>query len=1201
MKIAFSSLTNRFTKSLVLCLGISLFSVNSFSQSVGIGTTTPNSKSVLDLTSTNQGVLVPRVTDAGMASISASTAADNGMLVFNTTQNQFMYYSFPTGAWEPISGAGSDNDWVENADTIYNNTHYVVVGQQQAIDYIRMLVVNNGTRTALAGSSNGDGTEAIGVEGYATGSQINIGTIGIGESQAAGDTAVGVFGEAIGGGVNYAGIFGEGNVFIENNLGVGTGNPSEKLHIYGTDPQTSVRIEGSSNNLGPELHLASTAAGGHEWRIGSGQAANSSGLGKFYIYNVANGQDYMVIDTAGNLGIKTTNPKSSFQIGETVHLENALGGQYLLMGNNLTYDGSDFVRSVAGNGQMLYMGDEEFQVGLYGNGAAGSGTSFDDTARFNLSWGGANIEIKNLNSFDHALSLYSANGLGLLLNAYDSLGFNRSSVLTFDNGNGYYAGIKSSTNMTNSFDLKLPIDLPTANGEVLASDVNGNLYWSATTGADTDWTINGSDMFNANSGNVGVGINTPLAPLEVFGPTNSPIIDSINNGTTSLGAQRLQFSTGDVIDFGFQQSPAYAGWMQAGFGGAAEPILINPLGGNVGVNNNNPNYTLDVTGNINYTSTLLVNGGAGLSGQVLTSSGGGVNTWTSLPAADGNGIYAGSGSLIGGTSVTQGANTLDFTASSVDAFSVDGTTFSVDAANNRVGIGTAAPSRPLEISGSLGAVRLTGGSGTGMEFVATAGFEDWQIANWNGTLRIINSNDDFATTGTDQYVISSTEIRPWVSGSKDLGSGSGYWSDLFLSDRIYLNGSSGTAGQVLTSNGVSDAYWSTPAAADGNGIYGGSGSLTSTTGISYGANNLAFNQGNGITYVNLTAGGGDWVFQTGGAARSRFENDGDVNLSYTLYTDYINRRVGIGTTAPSTVTDIQGYNTTGQLRLSNTSSAAWNTVDGYTRFRMDNAGSTDYWLFSSHNKVGVETNANANFNLYTNTYGNILTATGEGNVGIGTTTPSEKLHVVGNIVTTGTEGDFYATTSNGVINCGGGVMTTLINYIGDSYIAPTIAVGDEDLYIADDLELGATGNGYKPGGGSWVATSDRRLKKDIKPYTDGLSQILNVKPVYFKYNEKSKYAANDREFVGIIAQDMLNIAPYMVEEVDMWQVVVEDENGKEHVEKEGEKYYTFDPSAFTYMSINAIQEQQAQIETLKTENAELKSELEKIKKHLGIE
>jgi hypothetical protein len=44
---------------------------------------------------------------------------------------------------------------------------------------------------------------------------------------------------------------------------------------------------------------------------------------------------------------------------------------------------------------------------------------------------------------------------------------------------------------------------------------------------------------------------------------------------------------------------------------------------------------------------------------------------------------------------------MDFTTTAIDGFSVAGTTFSVDGANDRIGIGTAAPSEKLEITGNV--------------------------------------------------------------------------------------------------------------------------------------------------------------------------------------------------------------------------------------------------------------------------------------------------------------------------------------------------------------------------------------------------------------------------------------------------------------------------------------------------------------------
>ncbi|PXW12930.1 hypothetical protein C8D70_11022 [Chryseobacterium sp. CBTAP 102] len=54
-------------------------------------------------------------------------------------------------------------------------------------------------------------------------------------------------------------------------------------------------------------------------------------------------------------------------------------------------------------------------------------------------------------------------------------------------------------------------------------------------------------------------------------------------------------------------------------------------------------------------------------------------------------IYNTDGSLSGNRVVTQNANSLSFTTTATNGFSVDGTTFSVDGANHRIGLGTSSP------------------------------------------------------------------------------------------------------------------------------------------------------------------------------------------------------------------------------------------------------------------------------------------------------------------------------------------------------------------------------------------------------------------------------------------------------------------------------------------------------------------------------
>jgi hypothetical protein len=199
-----------------------------------------------------------------------------------------------------------------------------------------------------------------------------------------------------------------------------------------------------------------------------------------------------------------------------------------------------------------------------------------------------------------------------------------------------------------------------------------------------------------------------------------------------------------------------------------------------------------------------------------------------------------------------------------------------------------------------------------------------------------------------------------------------------------------------------------------------------------------------------------------------------------------------------------------------------------------------------------------------------------GNIGVGILNATEKLQVAGNIYSV--SGDLITSSGNGVINCGGGILNATINMIADGNVTPSVVNGDEDLFIEDDLQVNS--QAYKPGGGSWATTSDRRLKKDIRPYTDGLNELLDVNPVWFKYNELAQVSDKDKSYVGIIAQEMQEVAPYMIEEVAMFSKVEEDEDGNEVIVDPGEKYLTYDATALTYMLVNAVKEQQELITQL---------------------
>ncbi len=235
---------------------------------------------------------------------------------------------------------------------------------------------------------------------------------------------------------------------------------------------------------------------------------------------------------------------------------------------------------------------------------------------------------------------------------------------------------------------------------------------------------------------------------------------------------------------------------------------------------------------------------------------------------------------------------------------------------------------------------------------------------------------------------------------------------------------------------------------------------------------------------------------------------------------------------------------------------------------------------------------------------NSLFVAANGNIGLGTQNPSStnKLQVEsGNVwVKAGKLGINVAPTTSALDVVGLSKFTGTTLFTGDvSYFLNTGSSFLNKATFVTTLRVDATNNrvgiglpnpthllelsaddAAKPGGGTWTATSDRRLKKNIEDFNDGLAEILKIRPVSFNYNGKLNYPTEKR-FVGIIAQEMKDIAPYTISTL----------NKKA---PEGESpYLAFDGTPLPYMLINAVQEQQEMIDAQEKEIAELKSKLAK--------
>ncbi|QQX76816.1 MULTISPECIES: hypothetical protein [Aequorivita] len=102
---------------LSICSLFLMLSFNTFAQ-VGIGTTSPDSGSILDISSTNKGVLLPRIDIANLNSLSPLTSGAEGMLVYNTNTSTGPGFVFWNGSsWTPVGDGNGTDAWGRTGNT----------------------------------------------------------------------------------------------------------------------------------------------------------------------------------------------------------------------------------------------------------------------------------------------------------------------------------------------------------------------------------------------------------------------------------------------------------------------------------------------------------------------------------------------------------------------------------------------------------------------------------------------------------------------------------------------------------------------------------------------------------------------------------------------------------------------------------------------------------------------------------------------------------------------------------------------------------------------------------------------------------------------------------------------------------------------------------------------------------------------------
>jgi hypothetical protein len=111
-----------------------------FSQGVSINedAAVPDPSAMLDIKSTNKGLLIPRMNFSEMFSI---TSPAEGLMIYCTSFNSFYYYNGT--AWEKI-GSGEDSGWTMDGNDLYsNNTGMIGIGTTGFLPSHKLNIENN--------------------------------------------------------------------------------------------------------------------------------------------------------------------------------------------------------------------------------------------------------------------------------------------------------------------------------------------------------------------------------------------------------------------------------------------------------------------------------------------------------------------------------------------------------------------------------------------------------------------------------------------------------------------------------------------------------------------------------------------------------------------------------------------------------------------------------------------------------------------------------------------------------------------------------------------------------------------------------------------------------------------------------------------------------------------------------------------------
>lgn len=577
--------------------------------------------------------------------------------------------------------------------------------------------------------------------------------------------------------------------------------------------------------------------------------------------------------------------------------------------------------------------------------------------------------------------------------------------------------------------------------QVVASD--GNLHLDSGTGQLTyiNYYSETNTLINPNAGNVGIGSYNPIHKLTVGG-----------NISISGGSGYLDFANGDIR---FVNSGGLLSIQTYSVGTGLSTKMVVTGAGNVGIGTTSPDFNLTINGitgiqssgttkyHFSYYSGGLNFAQTGIADyRLFIQDGGNVGIGTSSPAykldvagtisnnSSQNIIYSsynavaalfqrvgtyGSVIQIGRWGVSNSV-TIDYPNDGTFAISTAGSERMRITSSGNVGIGTTNPSgHMLDIASTAGnvdnsAIRALFPAGGGLlstEFGA--------LAYRNGAWTAVYGKQGAAASAA------------YFDGKVGIGtSGPSYRLDVHTAtagDSIRLNntnisvGSSNYFGYLISESGVDKV--SLRYRRDNSGI-------TELLGIG----NAPFILGtNNTERLRIAANGTVLIGTTTAGVNGLLQVNGSIGLAQNTDVRQSTNSDGgtlrfLGTQFVAGITNSQSYNYGGGALMASVASS-----DNAVLLDVGRATSTD-----ARFKITNTTSGNAVLSFGTSTV-NTLYAVTNGNVGIGTSTPAAKLHVVGDIF----GGSLFFSNAN--INSFGSAMTFTNNSAERMRISTTGNVG----------------------------------------------------------------------------------------------------------------------------------------------------------------